>query len=72
MSDPDFAWWGREHTRLDELHHLGRHRILRTTRITEHALPCTEIGLVAKGELSLRLADGEVLTAVGGQAVVIA
>ena len=72
MADPDFAWWGREHTRLDELHHLSRHRILRTTRIPDHALPCTEVGLVAKGELSLRSADGGLLSAVGGQAVVIA
>jgi AraC-like DNA-binding protein len=72
MADHDFAWWGREHTRLDELHHLCRHRILRTTRIPDHALPCTEIGLVAKGEVSLRFPDGGILTAVGGQAVVIA
>jgi AraC-like DNA-binding protein len=65
------AWWGREHTRVPELHHLGRHRILRSTVIAPHRLPCTEIGLVVSGELTVRVADGTVLTAVGGQAIVI-
>lgn len=65
------AWWGREHTRVPELHHLGRHRILRSTAIAPHRLPCTEIGLVVSGELTVRCADGTLLTAVGGHAIVI-